>query len=267
MGKVIVGTSGWSYDEWVRKIYPKKTTPKLSFYISHFDTAEVNSTFYTLPSRETIQGLIKYSPRNFKFSLKFPKEITHDYRLIGTKDKVEQFIELISPLKEYGKLGPLLIQLPPSFSTYYSQTLEDFVSNLPAGMDYAVEFRHKSWEAPDTVDLLKQYSVCNVVTDSPLQLQSELTTDWAYVRVHGWGKKIWFDYLYSEEEVQRLTDTVHDISDKTKFVYVYFNNHYGGNSVENALQMLEKMDMLGNRQAQLLKKIRSRVIGLDAFTR
>lgn len=265
MTKSFLGTSGWSYDEWVGPVYPTRDTPKLKYYSSIFSTAEINSTFYAYPKPVMVQGWIRNSSVGFKFSLKLPQPITHKKRLENVEDDLVKFLDLIKPMSDSGKLGVVLIQLPPSFTKNSTRTLEIFFDLLSTEFHYAVEFRHKSWEGKETSELLQRYGISSVITDSPLELVSEITTDWAFVRYHGRGKKIWYDYRYSEKEIAGFAKRLEEIKKQTKIVYAYFNNHYGGSSVENALQLLQMSNSLSSKQMEMLNRFKSKTKELDSF--
>ena len=265
MTKSFLGTSGWSYDEWVGPVYPTLDTPKLKYYSSIFNTAEINSTFYAYPKPVMVQGWIRNSTIGFKFSLKLPQQITHKKRLENVEDNLVKFLDLIKPMSDSGKLGVVLIQLPPSFTKNSTMTLENFFDLLSSEFHYAVEFRHKSWEGKETTELLKRYNISNVITDSPLEQVSETTTDQAFVRYHGRGEKIWYDYRYSEKEIANFATKLEEIKRQTKIVYAYFNNHYSGSSVENALQLLQMSGSLSLKQIDLLNRFKSKTKDLDSF--
>ena len=256
MSKVFAGTSGWSYNEWVGTIYPTKSTPKLKQYSTIFSSVEIDSTFYAYPRKELIHGWIKNTPVGFKFAAKLPKVITHEKKLEKSQEDLEKFLDLMQPMHEVGKLGALLIQLPPSFRKDSEKTLESFLQILPSDFKFALEFRDKSWEASDTKDILCRYGVANVITDSPLELRTEPTADWSFIRFHGRGKRIWFDYRYSQEEISRLASELEQIKSQSSIVYAYFNNHYGANAVENALQLLEITGNLTSSQRSLLNQFK-----------
>jgi uncharacterized protein YecE (DUF72 family) len=164
------------------------------------------------------------------------------------------------------KLAAILIQLPQSFKIDSKQSLENFFKLLPDDFAFAVEFRDRSWQQKEAYDLLEQYNVSCVITDSPLELEMQLTTDWAYVRYHGRGDKVWFDYRYSQDEIENLAKKLEKIKNETSIVYGYFNNHYGGEAVENALQMIRVMENLSSKQLELLNRFNSKTTGLPFFT-
>ena len=117
MGEIRLGTSGWSYDEWIGPLYESRKTPKLTYYSQIFPTAEVNSTFYAYPSERTVYGWLRRTGPDFTFSAKLPKQITHEKALNlenGVEEDLQRFLELMQPLNLNGKLSTILIQLPPS---------------------------------------------------------------------------------------------------------------------------------------------------------
>ncbi len=253
-----LGTSGWSYKEWEKVFYPNSKTPKLSYYSSIFSTAEIDSTFYAYPNRGLVIGWARNTPPSFQFSAKIPKLITHDKKLDleqGVEVDLVKFIDLLSPLKDSKKLGPFLIQLPPSFSREEVDKLQNFFEILPREYMFAVEFRHLSWlEDLDSVySLLRKYHVSTTIVDEPL-LPVDLTTtaDHAFVRWHGKGKRVWYNYEYSAEELSPWVDRVEKVSKDVKRVYGYFNNHFHGSAVLNSLEMLMKLGLANQIQKKTL---------------
>jgi uncharacterized protein YecE (DUF72 family) len=251
---IILGTCGWSYKEWEGNFYEKRSgQSKLRAYSKVFKTAEIDSTFYRNPTKGTVMGWLKYSPSDFLFSVKLPKIITHD-NMLGLKKEVkshlEEFLDLMRPLQLAGKLACLLIQLPPKYA-YNPENLEAFFKLLDPAFRYAVEFRNVTWLLPETVTfkLLKQYEVAYTNVDEPLlPPEVHLTTDFSYFRWHGKGENIWFDYRYSEKELDSWIPKVQEISNKVKKVYGYFNNHYHGYAPENCIQLIEKLGLSTDEQ-------------------
>ena len=265
MNKTFLGTSGWSYDEWVGKLYPTRATPKLRYYSSIFSTAEIDSTFYAYPKPDTILGWARTTPPGFKFSLKLPQIITHTKTLQNAEKDTTKFLDLIRPMLHANKIGLVLIQLPPSFSIKYHTTLENFFKILSPDFKYAVEFRHKSWEDTKTWELLAGYNISSVITESPLELEVRATSDAIFIRYHGRGKKVWYDYRYSEEEMKGIAQDFKKITQKSRLVFAYFNNHYDANAVENALELIELTTVLTPRQQEQLAKFRTKTADLDSF--
>jgi len=269
--KIFLGTSGWSYKEWEGNFYSRKSgQSKLRAYSRVFRTVEIDSTFYRNPSRGTVMGWLKYSPSDFVFSAKLPKTITHD-NMLGLKREVkvelEEFLDLMRPLQLGGKLACLLIQLPPKYA-YSPGNLEAFFQMLDPTFRYAVEFRNLSWLVPQTItfDLLKQYGVAYTIVDEPLlPAEVHLTTDFAYFRWHGHGENIWFDYRYSEKELEPWVAKVEEAASKVKKVYGYFNNHFHGYAPENCLQLLERLGLLSEEQKKAKEKGNKRQTDLASF--
>ncbi|MEW5839460.1 DUF72 domain-containing protein [Nitrososphaera sp.] len=259
---VLLGTCGWSYQEWVGAFYPNNRVAKLPFYARVFQTVEVDSSFYRAPSKAMVKGWERATPPSFTFSLKVPKTVTHDKRLAGAQREFLSFLEVIKPLEDAGKLGCLLVQLPPSF-TYEEgrRSLESFLADMPAHLHFAVEFRHESWDRQESFDLLARYGVANTITDSPLEFLSRpivTAGTHSYVRWHGRGRDVWFDYTYSEDELWPWVKRLDEISAKAKTTYAYFNNHYHSSAPINALQLLEMGGMITGPQLALKEKIDKR---------
>jgi uncharacterized protein YecE (DUF72 family) len=265
---VFLGTSGWSYNEWKGNFYQKSEKSKLRAYSRVFRTAEIDSTFYRNPSKGTVMGWLKYSPSDFVFSAKIPKVITHDKKL-GLKDDVkadlEVFFDLMRPLQLDGKLACFLIQLPPKYS-YNLENLEAFFEMTDPIFRYSVEFRNETWLRPETWDLLEKYKVAYTIVDEPLlPPELHLTADFAYFRWHGKGENIWFDYRYSDEELEAWVPKVKETAGKVKKIYGYFNNHYHGYAPENCLQLIEKLGLLSEEQKKVKARTAVKQGKLDSF--
>jgi uncharacterized protein YecE (DUF72 family) len=265
----LLGCSGWNYAEtpdkggWTRVFYPDKDTKRLRYYSQFFNTVEMDSTFYykfySNMTKGTFIGMVRATPDKFQFSVKVPETITHEKRLDirrGAITDFEEFLDKISPLKTANKLGAILIQLPPSFTVNNFKNVQGFLDRLPRannnnnnnGYHYAVEFRHPSWKTEGPWEMLKYYNIAAVITDSPakenLQFLSDViitSADHSFVRFHGRNTKghYWYNYLYSKKELEPWVEKVNQIREQTKVLRVYFNNHYGGKAVVNALQFKE----------------------------
>ncbi len=243
MGELCVGTSGWSYSEWVGPFYPTSATNKLTFYSRVFRTAEIDSTFYAFPAKGLVQGWSRHTPEDFVFSAKLPRSITHDLRLdvgAGAETELVRFLSLLKPLITAGKLGPLLIQLPPSFSYEADfERLKSFLEVVPDDLKFAVEFRHPTWLRDDVWSLLRSKNVANVIVDEPLlPPETVVTADFAFIRWHGRGSRPWYNYRYGDEELKRWVPKVKDVASRVEKTYGYFNNHFRGFAVENSLKLV-----------------------------
>ncbi len=201
---------------------------------------------------------LRFTQPDFVFSAKLPKVITHQKKL-NLKEGVEtdliKFIELMQPLWSNRKLGPLLIQLPPSFDSDLD-LIESFFKILPNDLNFAVEFRHNSWWNDETWNLLKKYNVANTIVDEPLlPPEPVVTADFAYIRWHGHGGRPWYNYHYERDELEPWVPKIKKITRKVKTVYGYFNNHYHGYAVDNCLDILKMLKVITPEQEKVKQKV------------
>jgi len=259
LDKLFLGTSGWSYKDWVGPFYTEKDKSMLHAYTKVFKTVEIDSTFYRYPSKGTVMGWVKYSPEGFVYTAKLPKLITHEKKLDlteGIEEDLQKFIELIEPLYLSGKLGCILIQLPPKFDK--PKELEDFFKALPTHVRFAVEFRAPSWMKAETWSLLEKYHVAYTIVDEPLlPPEIHITSNITYFRWHGHGTRPWYNYRYRVEELEPWIPKIRETSEKVEKVYGYFNNHYHGYAVENCLQVLEMLGVLTLEQIGAKKNVQN----------
>ena len=230
--RVFIGTSGWHYDHWRGPFYPSKLpkTRWLEFYAGHFDTVEVNSSFYRLPSEAAVGGWRRGTPPGFTFSMKASRYITHLKRLKDSAEAVRRFTERVKILE--GKLGPLLYQLPPNMKRD-DRRLESFLAGLPPGYRHAVEFRHSSWYNEAVFAILRRYGIGLCLLDMP-ELRSPLvvTAGFAYIRFH--GKDELYTGSYPDGELAGWADKLVSLAAGLEAVYIYFNNDYQAHAVDNA---------------------------------
>ena len=277
MGELLLGCSGWSYTDpaekggWTGTLYPDSKTRRLAFYAQFFNTVEMDSTFYekfySHMTKGTFYGMANATPEDFQFSVKVPESVTHDKRLNVEKGAItspEEFLDKISPLKTANKLGAVLIQLPPSFTVKEFSNTAQFLDRLPTGYEYALEFRHPSWETEGPWDMLKHYNIATVMTDSPsqdnLQILSNVTVtaSHAFIRWHGRNAKHRYNYLYSKDELSPWVPKVKQIQAETQILRGYFNNHYGAKAVVNALEFREILgEALSSEQQDVLEQARN----------
>ncbi|NWF86449.1 DUF72 domain-containing protein, partial [Candidatus Bathyarchaeota archaeon] len=251
--KVFLGTSGWSYRDWIGPFYTEKDKSLLKAYSKVFRTVEIDSTFYRYPTEGTVMGWVKYSPEGFTYTAKLPKLITHTKKLDineGIENDLQKFIELLEPLYLSGKLGCILIQLPPKFD-YKPEQMEEFFKILPTHIKWAVEFRDQSWIREETWKLLEKYRIAYTIVDEPLlPPEVHITSNIAYFRWHGHGARPWYNYRYRPQELEPWAPKVKEVAEKVEQVYGYFNNHYHGYAVENCLQVLEMLGVLTPEQTE-----------------
>jgi uncharacterized protein YecE (DUF72 family) len=258
MGNILLGCSGWHYKEWVGPFYRKEDKSKLAAYSRVFDTVEIDSTFYRYPAKGMVFGWLRYTKPDFVFTAKLPKLITHTKKLDpaeGIEKDLDNYLELMDPLQLDGKLGCLLGQLAPSFKFNLS-LMEGFFALFPPKFRLAVEYRHKSWLREETWRLLEKYQVAYTIVDEPLlPPEVHVTSDIAYIRWHGRGEQPWYDYHYKKEELQPWVSKVKEIAQKAGKVYGYFNNHYHGYAVKNALEMAEMLGEITPEQTEVKKTV------------
>jgi len=227
-----IGCSGWSYEDWVGPFYPKDTEPNeyLSLYSKVFDCVEIDSTFYRAPSPSMVQQWYSNTPVGFLFAPKLPKRITHDQHLEDVSSYFTHFTRTLGQLNE--KLGPFVIQLPPSFKlSKHERALANFLAELDPNSRYAIEFRHKSWFNPATEKLLESKNVCQVWSvNQYLSTPAAVTSDMIYLRLVGDRKITEFKETQRDQtELMRTwKEALENVGASVKERFVFFNNHFAG---------------------------------------
>ncbi|MGC1373595.1 MAG: DUF72 domain-containing protein [Candidatus Sulfotelmatobacter sp.] len=184
MPQLFAGTSGWAYPSWKPDFYPAKLPQKkfLSHYATQLNTVEVNFTFRQRVKESTVQNWIQETPANFRFGVKAHQVITHIKRLKGTEDFVPRFLATIAPLASAGKMGPVLFQLPPNLKAD-TALLQDFLALLPRTLPTAFEFRHESWFADSTWEVLRAGGAALCVAETEERTTPDVVTgEFAYYR-------------------------------------------------------------------------------------
>jgi uncharacterized protein YecE (DUF72 family) len=241
---LFLGTSGWSYSDWEGTVYPERLPAgaRLSEYVKKYATVEIDSTFYGTPRRKTVEKWREITPEGFRFAAKFPQEITHERSLVGCSDLARSFVETMELLGD--RLGPLLIQLPPSFDVDGMGVLEDFLTNLPGGFRYAVEVRHRSWLRSDLARLLEEKNAALALIDYPRMPRMEAaTSDLVYIRWLGDRREFPSDHTEPKrdrsEDLRWWARRVKKFLAEGREVFVYANNHYQNHSPSTLAQFLE----------------------------
>jgi uncharacterized protein YecE (DUF72 family) len=239
---ILLGTSGWDYPEWVGRVYPPRgASDKLRYYASLFPIVEVNSTFYRLPSPSIAASWVHRTPAKFRFAAKFPQSITHDLRLVGTDEELARFLAVLKPIRDAGKFVAALLQLPPSLP-FEAATVRRFYETLPRDLPVAVEFRERSWLVAEAFALLREFGLGHVIVDGPhLPVALETTAPFAYVRWHGHGSPLWYDYTYSREELVAWVPRVQALAEKVGTIYGFFNNHFRGDAAVNCRALSDEL--------------------------
>jgi uncharacterized protein YecE (DUF72 family) len=233
MPRLHLGTIGWSYDFWKGLFYPAKAASRdfLAYYARHFNTVEVDSTFYRLPTERTVRNWAVQTPEGFLFSLKFPQLITHVKRLCDCQSDTAVFLDRVGLLGR--KLGCLLLQFPPNFTATHWQDLATYLQELPKGHRYVVEVRNKSWLNKDFYALLRDNGVALAWSEKSLMAEvSEVTADFLYMRwegdrkaVNGTSGKIEVD---KTADLQRWADKLKPFWERNLAVFGYFGKYYSG---------------------------------------
>jgi len=257
-----VGPAGWSYEDWEGIVYPSPKGSKfdpLAYLAEHFDTIELNNTFYRIPTPQMSRGWIKRTRPNpnFKFTAKLFRNFTHERDALSTADEAN-FKNGIAPLKEAQVLGALLLQFPYSF--HYSEPNLQLLKGLSDQFrDYplVLEIRHASWDRGSAYRFLRENRIgfCNL--DQPqvsysLEPTKKVTSSLGYLRLHGRNAKDWFregagrdaryDYLYNEFELFEICERIKLIAKEAEATYVITNNHYRGKALCNALEIKAKLE-------------------------
>ncbi|MBN2317225.1 MAG: DUF72 domain-containing protein [Sedimentisphaerales bacterium] len=230
-----IGTSGWYYDHWKEVFYPTGLAKSKWFehYAQHFDTVEVNNTFYHLPKEQTLQRWYEIAPKDFLYAVKANRFITHIKKLKDVSEPLERFFERVNLLK--ARLGPILYQLPPSLHKDLDR-LVSFIQLLPKTKTAVFEFRHKSWYEDDTFELMSKLGVGFCIHDMPGKESPRIVTgDIIYVRFHGTTGR--YAGNYPKSALQNWADWLKDQSKKSRAIYAYFNNDIDGHAIKNAKQL------------------------------
>lgn len=287
MGRLLIGTSGWSYPSgagrWNGIFYPARRSRRggtagfdeLRFYAEHFETVEVNSTFYGQPRPEVTRSWASRTPPGFEFSLKLYQKFTHpkmfreaalrrapgatgpllDWLTHATQTDIDEFRNGVEPLAAAGRIGALLAQFPPSFTS--TDESRAYVHDLLAAFrDYpvAVELRHRSWSDAhgDTLALLNTWGAAWVQIDEPkfrFSIRQNFLPNapgFYYMRLHGRNAARWwrhdkaedrYNYLYSARELQPFSEIAGAASTLVRKSYLYLNNHFAAKSVVNAVML------------------------------
>jgi uncharacterized protein YecE (DUF72 family) len=254
--KVWVGTSGFSYTDWVGPFYPAGMRPNqmLRYYSGHFPVVELNFTFYRVPTAPMLARLAEQAPPGFQFVAKLPKTLSHDE---DPRD-LDPFRNAAEELRGRGRLLGLLCQLPQAthFERRHLAWL-DWLGRELAGWGLAVEFRHRSWARPDVPDWLHQRGLDLVAVDVPdipalYPRGLVLSGRRIYVRFHSRNAGNWYksdkdryDYLYPEAELREWAGAFTGAAGQAQEAFVFLNNCHGAQAVENARRLTELLRDLG----------------------
>jgi uncharacterized protein YecE (DUF72 family) len=237
---VHIGCSGWDYASWRGRLYPAREPKRrwLELYAQHFDTVEVNSTFYRLAREAAVARWIEATPDGFRFAVKASRYLTHVRRLTDLERGIQRFYEPLAPLIVAGRLGPVLWQLPETFPRDDAR-LEAWIAALPGGR-HTIEFRHPSWFEASVLDRLRAAGIALTIGDHPNRgFQSlEATADWRFIRFH-YGRR-GRDGNYSARELDEWAARLERWRGEGE-VWAYFNNDWQGFAPANASGLMRRL--------------------------
>ena len=258
-GKILIGTSGFSYPDWKGPFYPDKIPNRemLAYYAASFSTVEINSTYYAIPRPQNMEIMAEKAAGKLDFVVKAHQDLTHKRDKMA--ESLPHFKSALQPLQAHKVLGCVLLQFP--FSFHHNLQNRDYIATLRErmeGIPLVAEFRNKWWVQDKTFEYLKKIEIGYCCVDEP-QLSGlpppvvSATSPIGYVRFHGRNKEKWwnhertderYDYEYQEDELKEWVVKIKDLALQVIKLYVFFNNHPRGQAVRNA-QLLKSMLQAG----------------------
>jgi uncharacterized protein YecE (DUF72 family) len=221
--------------------YPAGTRPAemFQFYARHFDTVEINNSFYRLPTATTFDNWRESSPSEFCYAVKASRFITHMKKLKDPETSSAKFLLVVDRLER--KLGPILFQLPPRWKVNLER-LEEFLRTLPREHQYVIEVRDETWLLPEVYKLLRKYNAAFCIHDfADMKVPREITADFTYIRFHGpTSAKYWGSY--SDRQLRDWADWIKQQRRRLTSIFAYFNNDPEGAAVRNALRLKEFLE-------------------------
>ena len=243
--KILIGTSGWTYDHWKGPFYPEKTPRSkwLEYYAGQFPTVEVNSTFYRPFTDKNYLDWSKRVPPDFMYVLKAPRTITHEKYLEGVEDQIRTFWRSALLLEEH--FGMILLQVAPG-TPYDLERLRTALLNFGDPKKIALEFRDDIWYSAETRSMLSEVGASFCCINSPRnQLLDWVTSETAYIRLH--GRVNWYAHDYNEEELKQVKETAGRMAEQgAKTIYIFFNNDYQCHAPINARALEALFDLNQN---------------------
>lgn len=259
-GELHIGTSGYSFRDWVGTVYPEGLLAKefLSYYAQMFDCVEINTSFYRIPTPGLFEGMLKKVPDEFTFVVKTPREMTHQRKTFGAA--IVPFLRGIEPLRDADRLGGLLAQFPYAFRP--SRSAHEHLAKLARtfgeqDLPINVEFRHADWQTEETLECLRDLGLGCVNVDLPRlghlpQPRNDVTSPVAYYRLHGRNAQMWwshptpshrYDYTYPPKELKEWTNRIAEARPQVDIVFAFTNNCRMGASIIDALRMKQLLGM------------------------
>jgi uncharacterized protein YecE (DUF72 family) len=259
-GKVLIGTSGFSYDDWTGPFYPAGLSreERLSHYALFFPFVELNFSYYQMPTRRGLKAMADRTQGQFLFSVKANRSLTHEPGP-AWKEDAAAFRDAVSALADEGRLACVLLQLPYRF--HHDRENRVFLASLLDEMrpfPTAVEFRNAEWMTERVYEELAKRGAALLCVDEPALPNlpppvSRATADFSYLRFHGRNEESWwsgdnetrYDWDYSDEELREWLPGIRALREKSSTVYVAFNNHSKGRAVKNARRLAGLLELFG----------------------
>lgn len=272
MANIYIGCSGYSYHHWQNGAwYPKGTEDLLQYYANHFNTLEINASFYNIPKPESVKSWGAKMRSGSKLVLKGPKSFTHSRQLKlhsddpdvrDGEDLMKYFTEGIQKI-DASKRGPVLIQLAERSSVNLLERVEPLAEFLKEqGLKLALEVRNKSWLVPKTYDVLKKHNAVLVASDRFTETEPTDTADFAYIRRHGpkTAGKYWGSY--TEQNLKNDAALINRLRQQGKEVYIFFNNDGRAHAPHNAQDLMKLLGVPppSQKQESLLRQVSSTML-------
>lgn len=258
MAKILIGTSGYYYDDWKGVFYPEDIPKRdyLEYYADHFQILELNYTYYRLPDAHQSEKMIARTRGKIEFVVKAFRGITHDISEDSIAKILPRFIDGITPFVNKKRLAGILLQFPQGFhytpeNRIYLKSLIEEISPLPS----FIEFRAKQWLKDKVYNALRELNAGFVCVDEPdipslIPPLSISTSNMSYIRFHGRNKKKWYgsdsrsryDYLYSEDELKEWLPRIKELEKNTERLYIFFNNHARSQAVTNSKMLINLLE-------------------------
>lgn len=239
--QIHIGTSGWSYKHWKGNFYPEKLRQAswLLHYAQFFDTTEINSSFYRLPSEETVFKWADTVPADFLFCPKFSRYLTHLKKLREPEEPLERFFTVFEAKKK--KMGPVLFQLPPMLQFHYD-IAEHFFKLLERkckGYEFVLEVRHPTWLQEDSLTLMAKYNIGLVISQSGNRFpySEMITAKNIYVRFHGPAEL--YASSYTDNDLRGFADKFNQWTNEGHHVWAFFNNDIHGYAPIDAQRLIK----------------------------
>ncbi len=277
--EILVGTSGYSFPDWVGPVYPQGLPRSrwLPFYAEAFSTVEINATYYRVPTEAMLRGLLaKVDPMDFVFTVKTPSELTHSRAAFD--QAAEPFVEALTPLRQSGALGTVLAQFPYSFRRPEVDRghLKRLRDAIPADIPVHVEFRHEIWYTPEILAFVKQQGLGVVNVDLPplrglpREVTDFVTNGIGYFRFHGRNTANWwrsgaggarYDYLYTEDELETWVPAILRAAGRSERTFLFLNNCHRGKSAVNAVQLERRLGLRAPEDRAPWERLERRLLG------